>query len=90
MLAERFAVIAEDDPERPAIQSAILQSAAQRPERRVGVMERVAIPAELVAVGKRTALRRFIGMMARNRQIRHHERMAGALLVDPAQDARDR
>ena len=49
MLTKGFAVIAQDDPERVAIEAAGAQSVDQRGERRIAVVERVAVAPEVVA-----------------------------------------
>src|SRR5262249_52451549 len=68
VLPERFAVIAGDDPQRVPIESAPLEAADEIAERRVPVMERVAIAAELITGRKRAGLRRVVRVMSGNRQ----------------------
>src|SRR5947209_8446673 len=88
MLPECFAVIAEHDPHRIAIQSALAEAAGERAERRVSVVKRVAIPPELVGVWKRTRSRSVVRVMAGDRKVRDKESLTSRNTVDPFQNTR--
>jgi len=67
VLAERFAVIAVDDPQRVLLPSADLEAVDQCAERGVGVVQRIAVAADFVAIREWTRLRRIVRMVSRSR-----------------------
>src|SRR5262245_15178973 len=90
VLTERFTMVAEDDPDGLRSEPALLHALYQRAEGRVSFAQRVAIAAELVVLVEWSRLRRFIRMVAGDRQIGEKEWPAAALRVDPPEHAPDR
>src|SRR5262249_28834240 len=89
VLSERLSVIAQHDPDGISIESPRLQAAAERAERGISVIERVAISAEFVAMRKGARRGRFVRMMAGDWEIRDEERPACRFGINPAEDIRD-
>src|SRR5205085_2830710 len=94
MLPERFAVIAEYDPERGLVQSARADAAHQRAERCIAVAQRAPIAIEIglirTRILRRVFLRRVVRVVTRNRQVGDEEAIAARNAVDPREDPRDR
>ena len=89
VLAEGFAVVAEHDPERAVLQAPRAQAAHEHAERCVAVVQRVAVPSELIAIRERPRLRRLIRVVAGDREIGDKERLTHWQRVDPSEDACD-
>src|SRR5687767_4412842 len=89
MLSEGFAVIAEDDPDRVAIQPARPQPVDQGAERRVSVAKGIAISPELVIIWKHPGRRRFVWMMSGDGQVCEKERPIARHTINPPQHSRD-
>src|SRR6185295_6193147 len=81
--------IAEDDPQRPILETSRAHTVNQRAERGVAVVERVAIAVGVGALGKWTRLRRVVRMVTRDRQVGDEEAFAWRNRVDPVQHSRD-
>ena len=91
MLPERFAVIAEYDPERGLVQSARADAAHQRAERCIAVAQRAPIAIEIglirTRILRRVFLRRVVRVVTRNRQVGDEEAPVARRVIDPGQDA---
>src|SRR5579884_275840 len=86
MLAERLAVVAEDDEQRLLLQAAHAQAVQQFAQSRVGIVQGIAVAVDIAGVGEGTTFWRLVGMMAGNRQITDEEMLARWAFIDPAKD----
>ena len=85
VLAERFAVVAEDHEQRVVEQAARGEPGHEIAERLVAVAQRVLVRAELAGVVKRAGLGRRVRMMAGDRHVGREEALAGRQAIDPRQ-----
>src|SRR5262245_3985574 len=89
VLAEGFAVIAEDDPHRALVEPARGDSIHQVGERRIGIAKSVAIAPELISRRQRRSFGRLVGMMAGDGKVSSEETIAAWQGIDPAEQVRD-
>src|SRR5579862_1119519 len=89
VLAERFAVVAEDDPDGFVFEAAGAHSFDQLAQRGVAIEEGVSVPGELVAIGEGSAVGSIVEMMTGDGQIGEEESLVARLRVDPGEHSGD-